>query len=222
MWKNNRVFIISVCSVICLSVLIIIFAASCSGTTIEFIADYYFVCYRITDNSVSASSISGTVSSYGGAGYILEHDGNYYITVSCYYTENDAETVCSSLKKRDLECTVLNISIEEKTVKSSARKNSALFKGNLTTLDSLSRLAYECANGLDTGQINQNGADEVINAIENGLNGLLRANADNCFTESIKLLLAECSDRKSGYIYSKDMRYLQIAVTDIIINTELY
>ena len=91
----------------------------------------------------------------------------------------------------------------------------------MNTLNSLSFLAYECANGLDTGEYNQSKAKGVIDAVKSGLNGLLNANTDNCFTKDLKALIAECDDKKSGYVYSKDMRYLQIAIADAIINTAL-
>ena len=93
--------------------------------------------------------------------------------------------------------------------------------GNLNTLDALSALAYDCANGLDTGEFTQSKAKEVVSAIKSGLNGLLAANPSNCFTEKLMRLCAECDDKQKGFLYSKDMRYLQIALTDTVINTVL-
>lgn len=139
-----------VLGIIILSTVIICFcAASCSGTKLSFKETYYFVCYRISDNAVSAGSLSDTASSYGGAGYVLSRDGKYYVTFSCYYEENEAETVCANLKKRDLECTVLKIETGEYRL--SNKNNINLYLGNLNTLNSLSALAYDCANNIDTG-----------------------------------------------------------------------
>ena len=225
MFRNVRVtgFLIAIVAVVAATVIICVCAVSCSGSKLTFNSCYYFVCYRIADNSISASSLSGTVSSYGGAGYILNYDGNYYVTVSCYYTSNDAETVSSSLKKRDLDCSVLKVETDTYKLNGySAKNNADLYLGNLNTLHSLSVLAYECANGLDTGNFSQSKAKDVISSLKSGLNGLLKANESNCFTNKIEFLIAECEDKESGYIYSKDMRYLQIAVTDAIINAELY
>ena len=44
---------------------------SCKNT-LEFSARYFFVCYKSTDDAYSASTISSTVQSYGGAGYIVK------------------------------------------------------------------------------------------------------------------------------------------------------
>lgn len=216
-------FIVGVAAVIVATVIICACAASCSGGNLTFKTCYYFVCYRITDNAISASSLSGTVSSYGGAGYILNYDDDYYVTVSCYYKRNDAEAVCASLKRRELECSVLEVKTEKYKLKSySAKKNAELYLGNLNTLYSLSSLAYECANGLDTGAYTQEKAKDVVSSIKSGLISLLHANAGNCFMHGINAIIAECEDKERGFLYSKDMRYLQIAVIDLIVNIELY
>lgn len=220
--KRNLVFISAVSAVIAITVIICVCAFSFNGGSVNFETSYYFVCYSSSDNVVSAGSISSVVSSYGGAGYILDYDGNYYVTVSCYYKENDAQAVCESLKKRELECTVLTVKTKNYPLKSSsAKRNAKLYTGNFNTLNSLSLLAYECANGLDTGDYNQSKAKDVLTAIKSGLNGLKNNNKNNCFTNTICNLIDECDDAGKGYILSKDMRYLQIAIADKIINAEL-
>ncbi len=220
--KRNLVFITAVSAVIAVTVIICVCAFSFSGGNVKFETSYYFVCYRSSDNAVSAGSLSSAVSSYGGAGYILDYDGNYYVTVSCYYRENDAKTVCESLKRRDLECNVLSVKTNSYPIKSySAKRNAKLYQGNFNTLNSLSLLAYECANGLDTGEYNQSKAKDVLAAIKNGLNGLKNTNKNNCFTKALSDLIDECENLENGYLLSKDMRYLQIAITDKIINAEL-
>ena len=47
------------------TVIIIISALSCSGEKIVFEETFYFVCYRRSDNAVSAGSLSDTASSLG-------------------------------------------------------------------------------------------------------------------------------------------------------------
>lgn len=214
--------IISVAATVAATVIIIACAISCGSTSVKFKTTHYFVCYAIRDNAVSASSISSLVSEYGGAGYILEYQENFYVTVACYYSQSDAEKICDNLKKRNLNCSVLKIEKETYSLSSGAAGCAELYCGNLNTLNSLAVLAYECANALDTGEYNQSKAAAVVSSIKSGLNGLLAANSDNCFTAHLRRLIAECNDVNGGYIYSKDMRKLQIAVADVIINAELY
>ncbi len=213
-------FIISVVVAIAVTVIILAISFSCAAKKLTFETTFYFICYRTEDNAVSASSISGVVSSYGGAGYILEYGDAYYVTVACYYDEKEADAICQSLKHRDLNCEVLKISTDEYTVASVAA-DVKLYLGNLNTLQALTTLAYSCANALDTGEYGQTQAKSVINDIKNTLNGLLISNPDNCFSEEIRRLIAECSDASEGYVYSKDLRRLQIAIADSVINVKL-
>lgn len=220
--RNISAFTFSALCAVITTVIICVCAVSCSGGQMSYKSQYYFVCYRITDNTVSASSLSSTVSSYGGAGYILHHKKNYYVTVSCYYQKRDAETVCASLKKRDLECSVLEIETNKYKLKNSAKKDLQLFLGNLNTLNSLSLLAYEGANKLDTGEFSQNKAKEIIYSVQNGIKGLLKSNESNCFTNGLNKIYAECEDKQRGFLMSKDLRYLQIAIVDLIINVKTF
>ncbi len=215
-------FFISVVIVITVTVAVCLFAVSCSSS-LDYSAEYYLVCLYVRDNALSADTLSGTAASYGGAGYVIGYKDKYYVTISCYYDETSANSVCDSLKRRDLGCIVLCAERDEFTLKSySAKKNSALYLGNLNTLNDLSALAYECANKLDTGSCSQSAAKSVISDVGSGLKGLKKANPANCFTGQLDRLLSECADISGGYVYSKDLRRLQIAIVDCVLNIELY
>ena len=207
--------------VLAATVIICFCAVTCSGGKLKFEKTYYFVYYRVSDNAISASSLSETASSYGGAGYILRHKDKYYVTFACYYKENEAKTVCSNLKGRDLDCQILKIEVKQfKLQNRNAKNKQKLYLGNLNTLDSLSSLAYECANGLDTGEYSQSKAKQLLSTISDTLKGLLKTNENNCFTENIRDLISQC-DKIGGYLFSKNMRYIQIAIIDKIIGAEL-
>ena len=215
-------FIAAVGAILAVTVIICASAVSCNRITITFETTFYFVCYKSEDNYLSASSVSDAVSSYGGAGYILELDGEYFITVSCYYSESDANAVRDSLSKRELNCFVLKKETKEYSLPRSAGKNAELYKGNLNTLTSLSSLAYTCANKLDTGEYSQANAKRILADLLTGINSLQNANAGNCFSSELNRLCTICEDAGKGIIYSKDLRKLQIAIADTVINIELY
>ena len=197
-------------------------AVTCSGGKLKFEQTFYFVYYRTSDNAISASSLAQTASNYGGAGYILNYKDNYYVTFSCYSKETEAKAVCSNLKRRDLECAVLKVEVKEyKLGNRTAKKNQKLYLGNLNTLSSLSSLAYECANGLDTGEYSQSKAKDILASITDTLNGLLKTNKNNCFTGILENLVDECKRVNSGYLLSKNMRYVQIAIADKILHVQL-
>ena len=214
--------ILTLGTILLATVIICFCAATCSGGKFKFEKTYYFVYYRMSDNAVSAGSLSQTASSYGGAGYVLYHNDKYYVTFSCYAKDEEATAVCSNLKRRDLECEVLKIEITEYKLQSrNAKRNQNLYLGNLNTLDSLSSLAYECANGLDTGEYSQEKAKGILATINDTLRGLLKNNENNCFTASIQSLIDECDRLSGGYLLSKNMRYIQIAILDKILHAEL-
>ena len=215
-------FIIAVGTILAATVIICALSFSCNTLTLTFETTFYFVCYKSSDNYLSVSSLTDAVSSYGGAGYILELDGEYFITVSCYYSENDANSVRDSLARRELDCFVLKKQTDEYPLPRSAGKNAELFKGNLNTLTSLSSLAYTCANKLDTGEYSQANAKQVLADLLKSLKSLQSANAGNCFSNELKRLATVCEDAGNGIIYSKDLRKLQIAIADTVININLY
>ena len=207
--------------VLAATVIICFCAVTCSGGKLKFEKTYYFVYYRVSDNAISASSLSETASNYGGAGYVLRHKDKYYVTFACYYKESEAKSVCSNLKSRNLDCQILKIEVKQfKLQNRNAKNKQKLYLGNLNTLDSLSSLAYECANGLDTGEYSQGKAKQLLSTINDTLRGLLKTNENNCFTENIRDLIAQC-DKMGGYLFSKNMRFIQIAVIDKIIGAEL-
>lgn len=217
----NLQMIFALSLVLAATVIICFCAVTCSGGKLKFEKTYYFVYYRMSDNAISASSLSETASNYGGAGYILHYNDNYYVTFACYYKENEAKTVCSNLKGRNLDCKILKIEIKQfKLGNRNAKNKQKLYLGNLNTLDSLSTLAYECANGIDTGKYSQSKAKQLLSSIKDTLNGLLKTNENNCFTDSLRDLIDECG-KAGGYLLSKNMRYIQIAIIDTIMSTEL-
>lgn len=215
-------FAISIFSAVAATCAAVVFAVNFGKVKIPFEREFFFVCFSVKDSAVSAAAVSDSVSNLGGAGYVLEYGGNYYITISCYYNGNDAENVRQSLLRRGMECSVLAVETNEYILKSGKKELKALYSGNLNTLYSLSEMCYRCANGLDGGELGQTAAREILKAVKNGLDGLKKANVLNCFSKEIDRLSAECEAAGKGYIFSKSMRKLQIAIADTIINIDMY
>ncbi len=218
---DGKVVAVALISVALIIIFLAVGISSCTKR-LNFSARYFFVYYKLQDDAHSASSISSTVQNLGGAGYVLEHDGRYYITVSCYYTQSDAEEVCAGLKRRGAECAVLEKSVDGFTLRGNAERNSEKYLGNLNTLASLSRICYDTANAMDKGEYDRTAVKNALAGVETGLKALRRENFSNCFSEGLSYLLTECADVGGDYIYSRDMRRLQIAIADCILNADLY
>lgn len=220
--KKARIIIEGLISAfVLISVILCFTLPSCAGK-LGFKTTFYYVCYDTPPDASSAGSVSSVVRSYGGAGYIIEDGGNYFVTVSCYYNQRDAENVAATLNKKGLGCSVVQVTAGDYEMRGSAKRYREKFKGNLETLLSLSRLCYDLANSLDGYSCGQSTAKSVLGDVKTGLDGLARINTANCFTKEIERLMAECSDASAGYVFSCDVRRLQIAVTDCIVNIRLY
>lgn len=183
---------------------------------------FYYVCYDCPTDAVSASSISSLVESYGGAGYIICEDGEYYVTVACYYDEKDAQSVASTLAKKQLDCKVISAERESFTLSSARRRYAKRHLSVLNLLLQTSYILYDLANAVDSLECDQLQAKAVLGDVQTTLEGLERDNRSGCFAEATAALVAECEDVNYGYILSRDVRRLQIAVCDAIINTEIY
>lgn len=221
-FKKIAAIALPVIITVALAVIILCSAVpSCSGT-LDFSATFYYVCYNSPTDAQSAASVSGVVHSYGGAGYIIENSGKYYVTVSCYYDSGDASSVSKNLNNKGLSCTVVEASREKISLPPSAKNKAEGYKGTMNTLYSISLMCYDLANGMDGGTHNQSSAKSVLSEVKTGLESLYRANKANCFSDELSALIAECDDVSHGYVFSYDVRRLQIAISDCIIHVRLY
>ncbi|MGN1060671.1 MAG: hypothetical protein ACI4QN_02955 [Candidatus Coproplasma sp.] len=192
------------------------------GNTLNFNATFYYVCYDSPPDDSSIVSVSNLVHSYGGAGYIAKSCGKSYVVVSCYYTDEDATTVCSQLNKRGLSCSIVKAETPQRNVYGSAKQSATKYEGNLKTLYSISQTCYNLANSVDKCEVGQTGAKSVLAEIKSTLKGLAGNNGENCFSQEFEYLIAECEDISYGYVFSYDIRRLQIAVCDSIVNANIY
>lgn len=209
-------------SVICVAVLALFAVLVCAlpqkKICLNFSACFYYVCYDSPNDSTSASSVSSLVHSYGGAGYTVMADGCYYVVVSCYYDEKDAQSVCKTLSAKGLNCSVKKVEAGDYQLDQNQKDLTQKYTDNLNTMLSISRMCYELANGIDGYSCGQDKAKGVLSSIRISLEGLACSNYGNCFYDEICNLISECDDAVEGYIFSCDVRRLQVAVCDSITN----
>ena len=144
---------------------------------------FYYVCYDCPTDAVSASSISSLVESYGGAGYIICEDGEYYVTVACYYDEKDAQSVASTLAKKQLDCKVISAERESFTLSSARRRYAERHLSVLNLLLQTSYILYDLANAVDSLGCDQLQAKAVLGDKEKLL--LLRAHGGQMLVNTL-------------------------------------
>ena len=221
----NKKGLIKTVAAVITAITIIIAIICCvpfGGKKLNFSATFYYVVYDSPPDAQSVASVSSLVRSYGGAGYIIEHDKKYFVTVSCYYDKADATSVCASLVNSGLNCSVTEASSQNLQLYGNAENYAEKYEGNLNTLLSLSKICYNLANSIDRREVDQSGAKTILNDVKRGLNGLKSQNVNNCFSTELDNLLCECDDVSYGYVFSYDVRRLQIAICDTILNVKLY
>lgn len=221
-FKNFKLWaiILSVCVIA--AVIVVVCINLFGGTKLNFTATFYYVCYQSPTDNSSMVSISDLVQSYGGAGYIATCNNQSYVTISCYYSQEDANTVCTQLNKKGLSCKVIKAQTPQRKLFGKARENSKKYEGNLKTLYSISQTCYNLANSVDNLEVGQKGAKSVLYEIKGVLNGLATGNEGNCLKEEIDYLVTQCDDITYGYVFSYGIRRLQIAVCDCIVNANIY
>lgn len=201
---------------------IMLSAVSCSDESISYTTKFYFVyCYEANGED-EAESLAEAVRAYGGAGYTLSYSGKYYIAASCYYSETAALSVCESLNRRGLSCGVLTAKRESYSLTtSSARNNSKSLEGAIDSLYGFGKVLYECAAALDTGG-SQSDAKSVISSARSVISALLRTDSCSCFSPYLNYIYSLCDDLVyGGYVYSRDVRFAQIASADCLLKVTL-
>ncbi len=220
--RENIALYVTVAAIALFTVIFYIIYSGTALSSLQMDLNYYFIYQYAAENAVSASSLSEVTEDYGGAGYILSFRSKFYVTVSCYYDEASANSVCFNLKNCGMECGVLAVSVTEKSLSKANSSNAELFSGNINTLEQLGKILYNLANGIDKGEITQSGAKDTLNTVLSGLEGLYAANCENCFSSGLSNLITICDDIiNDDYIYSKNARKLQIAIIDSFISVDM-
>lgn len=170
---------------------------------------YYFLV-RDCEDSTSAAVV-GEVYSAGGAGY-LEGES---VILACYYTKADARRVCSLMERRGEEVRVSSRSFDGLTLRGGDAAYRDKICENAETADSIARLLYDTANGLETGNISQSSAKTNFKGAEDALNGLISLNSEPIFQAWNRELYAAAAairERTGGILFAKDVRYVQISL----------
>lgn len=169
--------------------------------------EYYFLV-RDCEESTSAAVVQ-EVYSYGGAGYL---DGENVI-LACYYLKSDARRVCSLMEQRGESVYVQSRALKSITLRGESVKFRDEISANAQTAESVARLLYETANGLETGSLSQALAKNNLKGAADALNGLISLNVDPFFEKWNRELYSSASAIRTGagtLLFSKDVRYLQV------------
>ncbi len=178
---------------------------------------YHFLV-RACETSTSAA-LAGEAYLAGGAGYLLESEG--LVVLAGYYRKEDATYLQGTMSEKGVEVSVLTRSLGSFSAEHGMREK---IEGNLTTLDSVSRLLFDAANGLERGGA-QEEAHAAVRGAADALDGLIGKNSDGTFSLwNVELLRARrrAKEADAGLIFAKDLRYMQVALLFTILEAPAY
>lgn len=184
---------------------------------LEFSARYFFVCYENPDDALSASTISSTVQSFGGAGYIVKIGEGYRVVVACYYSKEDAEKVIGNLSEEGRPVTLVEAYIGGYDFPYALKGEMNGIAGALAKLNELGAIYYSLANALDGGTLSPQAAEGVLAENLSVLRELKATMSSNALGEEIAYLVA-LAEEVSAPVAGREARALQVAVCDAILN----
>ena len=180
--------------------------------TISVSKTYYFLVRDCEDTT--ASAVAGQIYFSGGAGYIQEAGGKSAVVLSCYFTENDAQFVRSSMAEKGVEVAVRKLSAKDFSLSGSACAERSRLLSNAET-----------ANGLERTAVSQDEARAAVRGVYKALKGLREGNAGGLYDRwNAALYQTERRARETaeGILFAKDLRYLQVQLCDFIVNFSDY
>lgn len=123
------------------------------GTVVKLEArDYYFVQLGVFSSSENAELCAGSIAANGGAGYILNKEGKYYIFATCSVSDTQAKETVLELKEQGhsalLKCFSHNgMEITLRGNQSSIEKLDAAFHSVITSNEKMEELIRRFENG---------------------------------------------------------------------------
>lgn len=189
--------------------------------TVELGQEYFFLV-RDCD-SLTAGVVAGDSYLAGGAGYLLEKEN--VVVLACYYKKTDAEFVEGTMSAKGVEVRVLSREAEDFTLTGKRASERARAEANAKTVDEVSHILYDTANGLERSSVTQEGARAAVTGALQSLNGLATDNGEGVYAlwnVELRRAARRARELSTGILFSKDLRYLQIELCFLVLNMREY
>lgn len=184
---------------------------------------YYFLVRDCEDTT--ASAVAGQVYFLGGAGYLLEYNGENTVVLACYFKLTDAETVLQVIADKGVETRILTLKTEDFSLGGSKAAQKSKIAANIETTETSAEILYETANALERTDISQEQARAAVRGVVASLRGLRTENTESMY-QSWNLALSSAEKRGAeiaeGILFAKDLRYMQTQLCMMIIKAKDY
>lgn len=197
----------------------VFFLAGIPGGSVDYERDFYFLTKECETSDVSVTV--GNVYLSGGAGYILTDGNKELVALACYPDSDVAQKICDDLTRKGNEVRILQKSAEKWTIRGKKALSAEGMTNCCLKLDECERKLYASANSLEKGELTQSQAKLCLVGVISALGGARREEFPKWSKRLDEIILRarECAE---GIVLSKDVRYLQIALADMLIRAKEY
>ncbi len=195
---------------IVIGIFLAVFQCKGKKTATVSLGQKYFFLVRDCD-TLTAGVVAGDSYLAGGAGYLLEEEDA--VVLACYYKKTDATFVEGTMSANGVEVRVLEREAKDFYLNGKKAEAKGLIEANAQTLDEISRILYDAANGLERSSVTQEGARAAVTGAVKSLGGLLTENGEGTFAlwnVVLRRAMRRGREIAAGILFSKDLRYLQI------------
>lgn len=172
---------------------------------------FYFL---VSSSNLSVEAAVQVAYVNGGAGYLLKDDNKEFAVYHCYFRLANATRAQEELSQRGIDCCVYERSVDKMCYKTKRQKQTAgAVEGYLNVLKGGYLTLFHLAKGAENGDFSQESLRECIGVVCTALEGV-KGNEFSLKSPRIKAAFAVLEQQKHGLIYSKDLRYVAVALCD--------
>ena len=190
------------------------FSVFCKRTkTFDLNRTYYLLCESSAEDRVETTA--GIAYLSGAAGYVFTLSGQEKVALAAYTNGADAEIVAAIQATKGKETQIVEVTLG--TFYFTDREQASVFeevRGEIVTLIACADAILTIANGLENGKYTQEEGKRLVQDVEGVLCSLAEENTTELTAELLQEGKEKCSETKSGILYAKDLRYLQLMLIE--------
>lgn len=202
-----------------LSVCIGIFAHGRNFAAVDISKRYFFLVRDC--ESATAGAVAGESYYAGGAGYLMDEGTS--VVLAGYYSKSDATVVGGTMSERGVKVRVLEREISTFGVNGDAAEFAVRIESCADVLDTLSRMLFDAANGLERNTATQEEARAAVLGVAKSLAGLKTdGEVFSLLDPELSRMQRRAKELAAGILFANDLRYLQVRMLFTILNFDQY
>ncbi len=175
-------------------------------TTVFYSLNYYF----LLSGNLNIEASTAITKLEGGAGYLIEDNGEEFVVFSVYLDGDSAEKVRRNLLKEGEETKILSKSVDKLYLKTPTQKrNATVYLGGLRSFQDCVEILNQTVTILDNGGT-QEDCKRRLTILQRQMEFLSKELIEgySVLSKSCKEIASKISRYVDTIVYAKDLRYL--------------